>query len=342
MSDAMALARRRTLIWMGGAAAIAVLLGATSMVPPRPPKARAEAGQLVLKDFAAHAKDVGLVSVTTAHETYRLVRQPAGGWTLPEKGDYPVRADRVDALVNALSAMRYERAMTRDERKFDRIGLGDPAHGGDGALMEVSDSHGVLAKLIVGYRDGKTYVREPDDLQAWAVSGIDANGMPPLQRGARWLDLEAVAVPADQIAEVEVRSGQSVYKLLPADAQGGSFKLAPPNAGRLAAGFALTLVSQALTRFSPTDVAPAGKVPVVEPASIHITRTKAGVEIIAHAWRSADKGWVTLTAGTKSGASADAVNQAAAINARTVGWAFQMTETDWRAFVTPLDALSMK
>ena len=117
-------------------------------------------------------------------------------------------------------------AMTRDERKFDRIGLGDPATGGTGALLEVGDGQGnSFAKLLVGHRDGRSYVRKPDDLQAWAVAGAV---MPPLQRGAAWLDLDVLEISAEQIAGADVRPAQGpAYRLVAAP--GGGFALAPPH-----------------------------------------------------------------------------------------------------------------
>jgi hypothetical protein len=230
--------------------------------------------------------------------------------------------------------------MTRDDKKFDRIGLGDPAQGGTGALVEVGNGRGDnFAKLIIGYRDGRTYVRHHDDLQAWAVTGSE---MPPLQRGARWLDLEAVSIAASDIAEVDVRPGLASYRLLPADGQGTSFQFAPPNQGRVAAGFGLTLVAQALTRLSPVDVAPADSVAPQGPVSVHVTRTKGGLEITTRAWRSGGPGWVAISASALPGASTEAAQQAEAINARTRGWAFALTETDWGQYVMPLEALSLR
>ena len=55
-------------------------------------------------------------------------------------------------------------------------------------MLEVGDGSGAnFAKLLAGYRDGRSYIRRPDDLQAWVVG----NGvLPPLQRAMRWLDLD--------------------------------------------------------------------------------------------------------------------------------------------------------
>ena len=345
MSGAAASSRRKTVMWMGAAAAVATLLAVISFAPPKEEQQRAEVGRQVLPEFAANADKVGLVMVTTSEESYHLVRNadPADSgraqWVLAEKGSYPVEAERIAQLTRALSAIKFDRPMTREDKKFDRIGLGDPLHGGTGALLEVSDGHGeIFAKLVVGYRDGRSYVREPDDLQAWAVAGGD---MPPLQRGARWLDLDIVSVSPEAIADVQVRPAQGPsYRLAPADASGQRFVLAPPYANRrVLAGYAPTMIGLALSRFSPTDVAPANTVASGAPTAQYILRTKKGVAVILQGWRAGDRGWMTVGAAAAENASPEAVAEARAINARAVGWAFALSQLDWETLTLPLAAL---
>ena len=338
MTQAAAAIRRRTVVWMAGAGAIAVVLAVVSSLPPQQQRPRAEVGEAVLPGFGANAPKVGLVMVTTSEETYHLVHN-SEGWVIAEKGSFPVDAERVAELTRALTAIKYARAMTRDDKKFDRIGLGDPAKGGTGALLEVGDGNGNnFAKLIVGYRDGRSYVRAPDDLQAWAVDGAT---LPPLQRGARWADLDVVGIAPDQLLDVQVRpSGAPAYRLVPADASGQQFNLAPPYASRrVLASFAPTLTATALSRLAPIDVAPASSIASGAPASQYIARTRAGVAVIVQAWRSHDRGWVTIGAATDESATAEARADAEAINKRAAGWAFALTELDWGAFATPLAAL---
>lgn len=338
MSAAAAKARQRTVVWLAGVAGIAVLLGGLSFLPPGRPASRAEVGEEVLPGFATQSDKVQLVMVTTGEESYHLVHN-ADGWVLAEKGSYPVEPERIAELTRALSAIKYARPMTRDDKKFDRIGLGDPMKDGTGALLEVGDGSGTsFAKLIVGYRDGTSYVRMPDDLQAWAVDGAT---LPPLQRGARWLELDVVSVAAGQVADVQVRpKAGPAYRLIPADETGQQFNLAPPYASRRTmASFAPTIAATALSRFAPTDVAPANTVATGEPAGQYIVRTRQGVAIIVQAWRSGDRGWVTIGAATGEGATPETKADAEAINARAAGWAFGLTELDWGAFATPLAAL---
>jgi hypothetical protein len=342
MSAILAASRHRSIMWVAGVAAVAVLLGALTFLPPARPPVRVEVGEKVLPDFAANAGKVQLVMVTTSEEAYHLVRNGDAAdpeWVLAEKGSHPVDPERIAELTRALSDIAYARPMTRDERKFDRIGLGDPSTGGTGALLEVGDGSGTsFARLLVGYRDGRSYVRMTDDLQAWAVDGAV---LPPLQRGARWLDLDVVDVAPAQIADVLVRPSQGpAYRLVAADAAGQQFTLAPPYASRRpAANLAFAMAGQSLARFAPVDVARADTVATGAPLAEHVTRTRSGVAVILHSWRANDRFWVTVGAAAGERASPEAVAEAQAINARSAGWAFALTELDWKTFSLPLSEL---
>lgn len=337
MSQAASILRRRTLILLGAAAAVSALLGAGSFMPPAQDLVRSEVGQRVLPAFASKASLVTQVAVTTEEESYRLVKTPAG-WVMPEKGNYPVQPARIQELTQALSDMAYARAMTRDEKKFDHIGLGDPARGGTGALLEVGDDGGAqFAKLLVGHREGRSYIRKPDDLQAWVV---DHGVVPPLQRAIRWLDLDVAPLKAADIAAVDIRPAQGPAYRLVAGAD-GAFSLAPPHAGRrVAAPLALTMAAEMLTRFAPIDVVPIQQVATGRPLADYMVRTKAGVVIVVQSWKQGERGWVTISAATGEGAPQDAVSKAGAINAKAGPWAFALTDLDWEGFSTPLSALA--
>jgi len=331
MSEAGDIRRRKALLWMAGGAAAAVSAGVVASLPGLPPPARRETGQAVLPGIRDRLAAAGLVMVTTEDETYHIVRDP-DGWVIPEKGGYPVRDERILALGQALESIAYDRAMTRDPRKFDRLGLGDPLKGGTGALLEVGDGRGeTFAKLIIGRRDGRTYIREPDDLQAWSVTGED---MPPLHRAARWLDLDVVSVEAADIREVRVEpAGSRPYRLL--RTEDGRYALSPSQGRAPVAAFVLKLTAEVLTRFAPVDVAPASELAAVPPVGRHVTVLTGGVELRATAFRWRGQGWVTLEIVSPQGAGSAATASAA----RAQGWAFGLTESDWAAYVTPLESL---
>lgn len=337
MTIASAAMRRRTLTILAAAAGVSALLGAASFIPPGEELPRSEVGQRVLPAFESKVSLVSLVMVTTGEESYHLVKN-ADGWVIPEKGNYPVNPARIRELTDALSFITYARPMTRDEKKFDRIGLGDPTAGGTGALLEVGDGAGEnFAKLLAGYRDGRSYIRKPEDLQAWVV----ANGvLPPLQRAMRWLDVDVAPIKVADIAGVDVRPAQGPAYRLEANAD-GDFSLAPPyNTRPLVAALAPAVAAEALTRFAPTDVAPAMNIAGGAPVAEHITRTRSGVFIVVRSWRKDDHGWITISAATTDGAPPEAVEQANAINMKAAPWAFALTELDWGGFSTPLAAIA--
>lgn len=324
----------RTLLILGGVAAVSLALGVVAWMPPASELARSEVGRLVLPAFESKAPLVAMVKVTTGEESYHIVKGPQG-WVVAEKGGYPVTDARMQELTEALAHVTYAKAMTRDDRKFDRIGLGDPGQGGTGALIEVSDGQGNdFAKLLVGYRDGQSYVRKPDDLQAWQVG----NGvLPPLQRASAWLDLGVVRIAPADIAGVDLRPSEGPpYRLLRTPE--GAFALAPPFDHRpLVAALAPKLVAEALTRLAPTDVTAGSRIAVGAPVAEHVTRLASGVAVVVRCWRAQDRGWVTISAAVAEDASPDAAKIAQAINAKTAPWAFALTELDWGTFATPLN-----
>jgi len=337
MSAARAKIRRRTLLIAGAGAVASITLGALAWIPAASDLQRSEIGRLILPGFADKQPLIQLIMVTTQEESYHLVRND-DGWVLSEKGSYPVTDARIQDLTEALSNMVHAEAMTRDERKFDRIGLGDPTAGGTGALLEVGDGRGnSFAKLLVGHRDGRSYVRKPDDLQAWAVAGAV---LPPLQRGAAWLDLAVITVAVEEIVGVEVRSGQGRAYRLVRNAE-GEFALAPPH-DRLqpVTPLAPMLTAEVVTRFAPTDVAPASEIAIGAPLAEHITRLASGVVIVTRAWRAGERGWVTISAAVAEGAGAEAAARAGEINLKAAPWAFALTELDWGAFAAPLGAIA--
>jgi hypothetical protein len=325
-------------MWLGGAAALAVVVGALSLAPATQ-AGSAAAGAPAAPALGAHRNDVALVTVTTSEESYRLSRED-GVWVMPEKGRYKVRPEMIGQLTDAVSSMRLGVAMTRDKRKLDRIGLGDPASGGAGALVEIGNGAGeVFAKLILGRREGKTYVRRPGEDQAWATTEADP---PPLHRAARWLDLDVVKIAAAEIAEVEVRpAGGQAYRLRPVDGAASRFALAPPLDGlKLVASFAPNPPGLALTRLSPDDVGPLALLAGGQPIAQHITQLKSGLAIRVMVLKTGKGMWARIEAGLAPGASSGATAEAAAINARTSPWAFGLSEADASNLTTPLSAIA--
>jgi hypothetical protein len=339
MSHPGDIVRRRVALWMGGGALAALLVGGLAFLPDGKTPVRAETGQPVTPGFAAHAADIRLIMVTTSEESYHLASEN-GRWVLPEKGRYPARPELVAQLIDAMANLRYGAPRTTDARKLDRLGLGDPAERGSGALVEIGNGNGeMFARLIVGRKDGRTYIRRPGDAQAWLA---EAGDPPPLHRAARWLDLQVVSIAPADIAGVDVRpAGSPAYRLVPVDDAGGRFVLGPPhNARRLVANFAPNPPALALTRLAPDDVAGANAVAAAQPLGEHITHLRNGVDISLSVFRASSGGFARISASAAPGAPPEAAAAATAINQRAAPWAFGLSETDWSALTTPLSAIA--
>ena len=128
--------------WMVTAAALRRCLLRRPSCRRRGAPTRVEVGEKVLPDFAGqrrqgparHGDDVGGEPITSSAMAMR------GCWR--RRAPIPSTPERIAELTSALSAITYRRPMTRDDEKFDRIGLGDPLQGGTGALLEVGDGSG--------------------------------------------------------------------------------------------------------------------------------------------------------------------------------------------------------
>jgi hypothetical protein len=332
MSVAVDRRRRHVLYGLSAAAGVSLLAGLASRLPPARPARRVEQGELVFPQFAANSEAFSLAMVTTTEEAYHLTRDP-GGWVMPEKDLHPVRPERIRALAQALASLRFERPMTRDERKFDRLGLGDPATGGAGALIEAGDgSGGVFAKALLGHRDGRSYVRFVDDLQAWAVTG---EPMPPLHRAILWLETSLVDLDADPVLRVEVLAGSAASYRLVVEEGATRFEEGRAPVSPLAQ-LALSETALALGRWAPVDVARRSPDSSAVLVGRHRAVLASGLGVELAIWREGTAHWAQVAATADAPGSRP---QAEALNARMRGWIYRLRDIDATALLPPRSRL---
>lgn len=291
------------------------------------------AGKPVLPDFAAQRGDASAIRVTLADESYTLARGP-DGWQVDGAGGYAVRADRLADLSAGLEALTWDEPRTRDPNKLNRVGLGDPRRGGTGALVEVLGASGEpVASLITGRKGDHLYARHPDETQAFRVSG----DLPPLYNRQAWLDLAILDIHSDAVSAVRIfdSRGDSLYLQRTVGASERAFRPAPPYQDyRLVSRITASSHALALTRFQPIGVKPERAL-VSRPLARHITQTHDGLEIEVKAFREADGFFVTLRA-IEAGEGAQ---RGETINSRAAGWAFELTEFDWKDFTPQVSAI---
>lgn len=335
MTTELAQGRARRAVWIVGLAVVLTLVATVTVaIQSRSRDADAVAGP-VLPGFAERVRDASRIVVVSKDARYEIQRTEKG-WALKDRGNYPVRREALGQFTDGLKSLAYVRPMTRDPERHERLGLGDPAEGGSGILVQVEDSQGArLADLIVGEQPGgEIFLRKPGEDQTWQVRGR----MPPLRDASKWLELTPLTLDVARIAGATVQPASGpAYTIARADTD-ASFALAAPYdtlnvtaPGRL--GDAAVLLSQ----LEPVDVRPAAAI-AGPPAARSRMRTFDGLAIEAELFEPGDgKYWVKLVARADAPEKAA---EAAAVNASVAAWAYGLTEAQLRDIAPPLSQIA--
>ncbi len=273
------------------------------------------------------------IRVDLADESYALV-QAERGWRMDAPDGFPVRTDRMRELLTGLEELSWADPRTRDPRKFDTLGLGDPANGGTGAkvtILQKDDRHSQT--VIIGWRDERLYARRPDETEAWRVAG----DLPPLHGRDAWMDFAVLSLEPETIAAVLIAPTAGEQLLLVRNPGQGPREFRPGPAHpdeRLVSPLAASTPALALSRFAPIDAKPASDLQTL-PVARHVTITHDGLEIEAKAYREPDGRYVTLRA-VEAGEGA---TRAEAINTRAAGWAFELTRYDWAEYTPSISSV---
>lgn len=320
-----------SLIALGLVAMAAVTVG-IQMRASRPDVA---AGPVVpgLVDSIGNAQKI---IVTSEDASYRIEKTQRG-WAMIDRGNFPVERARLDQLTQALEQLHYTRRMTTDPEKFDRLGVGDPRHGGHGVLLQVESGTGaLLVNLIIGTvptaGQGVVYVRRPDQDQTWAAQASQAAQLPPLRNVASWLNLKPLDLPAENLRSVTISPPASRPYILARSDATQPWRLVSP---ALTAQISPDAIAEKITHLTPIDVQEA---PAIQGAAIgHVQATTAtGVVIDAELIPSGGKTWMRLVA---RALHPEQESAALAINDKVAGWAYALSDLDLQALAPPLSTL---
>jgi hypothetical protein len=134
---------------------------------------------------------------------------PADGWTLTDKGGYPVDPATIRPILSALVDLKTVEPKTERPKLYDRLDLGTPGDkGSEAKSVDLADGNGAdIVKLIVGRRryglagnDDGIYVRKPDEARTWLAApafDLPADAM-------SWIDRKLVDIDADRIKSVSL------------------------------------------------------------------------------------------------------------------------------------------
>lgn len=318
--------RRNVTALVGLSIGLWLLLAVTGLTNGPTGNTHSRMGAAVWDGFSQTRAESQKIRFTLADDSYTLART-AAGWTLEETGGYPVRPDRLAELAGGLETLSFDERRTNDPYKHDRIGLGNPAEGGNGALVEVFGQESELIhSLIIGRKNDTIYVRDPEQTQTYRAEGT----LPPFYNRRAWLDLDIIQIDPSAIRSVRITDaeGQGLYLRRAEGNDTRSFRPAPPHQDdRLISRLAASSTALAISRLSPADVKPASDL-TTQPIARHISETFDGLEVDLRAYREPYGLWVTLRA-VEAGEGA---RRAVAINQKAEGWAFRITDYDFQDF----------
>ncbi len=333
MSAPLALERRRVAsVALAAVAALAALSAVVTGFDAAHLKPPGAAGA-VLPGFAAAAANAEAITIATKDSTYRIARTQRG-WALSDRGDYPVARERLAQFAEGLASLTYVRPMTRDPAKFDRLGLGDPAKGGEGVLVQVQNAQGaLLANLMLGITPAGIYMRQTDGAQTWALKGE----LPPLKDPAQWLELTPLTIDPARITRVAVQPAEGpAYVLVRVEGTSDFALEAPYDRYLVLTPDGLNAAGRAFAFLKPNDVAAAPAIASLPTARVAM-RTADGLVIDGELHQQGARHWLKLVArGDTPGASQDAQ----LINSRAAAWAYGLTALDYLNFAPPLTLLA--
>jgi hypothetical protein len=287
-------------------------------------------GAKLLPGLTGHTDALASLSITGPDGTLTLTRtpvagKPAEGWSLRDKGGYPVPPLTIRPIIDGLIALHGVAPKTSREKLYSRLDLNQPGKDSQAHLLALADTKGEsLGSIVLGRTKpatgvggtDKIYARVPGDAGTWlAEPSISLPG-----ETLDWINRSIIDIDADKVREVVVT--------LPGTAPLDFFrdkaadKLAIRN---LPAGTKLKSetpgsdIEMAFQTLDLTDVKPANKLGGSTAGSVHLV-TFNGITADFALTKDAGQTWAVVTA-TGTG---DGVKPAQDISARTKGWAYEI------------------
>ncbi|MBO0740373.1 MAG: DUF4340 domain-containing protein [Hyphomicrobiaceae bacterium] len=286
-------------------------------------------GAALLPGLAAQASRIGRVELQQGDKVLALARSNEG-WTLADRGGYPVKPGAVRALLVKLAQAELVEGKTRNKERFSLLELEDPT-GKDSKsrLLRLKDDQGaVIAETIVGKKrwdafggsKSGTYVRRPGDPQTWL-----SNGDLDVSVNVRdWVPAGVLDLPSTKIVKLTVEiPGEEPLVIARDAADTAKHTLqALPEGKKLKEGAGIDAIVRAVGNIELDDVR---KATVAAPAANDVSVAKieadGGLAITIRLRKEGDATWVSLEA---SGAEGDAKTTAEDIVKRTQGWEYKV------------------
>ena len=288
----------------------------------------------VLPDLQDRENDVARIIVESAGDRFILEQSEAGVWTTPDRGGYAVKGDDARQLVLNLADLRFLEEKTSDPDRLERLGLRDVDQPESQArLVRIEDHDGnSMGEILIGRSRSLgsgpgTYVRLPDDDQAWLAEGGAAIGAAI----SDWVDRDVVHLPSDTVREAIYThpDGEVLYAYRPTPEMTDFILLELPE-GRVTDQAKANRLGQGFSFVALADVMPLSDLAFPEEAVVVQLTSFDGIEITARVAMIDDAPWAVVSAAVSDNAVDDPARLAEVqafvdeTNARVEGWAYQL------------------
>ncbi len=330
--------KRRDILLLSGAA-VASIGGALLLTDQGARQDYPTGGELAFPGLPQRLASVQRIELKK-HDATLLLQRDGERWLLPDKGGYPVRPERVRELLVGLTELRLTEARTSEPEQLAQLGLSDPTTAGSTAvLLRLLDAGGApIAELLLGRRRVRTqgnvpeaiYVRRPGQNQSWLAEGrLTADADQQL-----WIDRDVANLAKDRVRRVVVkREGEPELVLARAGEVDAPLRITTPAEPPETDDVALEEVGRAFEFLTFTEVAKEAEMPgrVLGESRFELTDNLAIRVVLAGADGNV---WVKL--------AAEGDDEAARLNARWRGWAYQVGQWKEKAFLPRLDDLKKR
>ena len=207
--------------------------------------------------LAEHINDVARIEVKSKDQK-TTVRKDGERWVIEDRGGYPALFDKVKATVVAVADLEVLEPKTTNKELYPRLGVeGIDAEPSSSVLVSLADGQSKpLAALLVGKpRSGGpagTYVRRPDEPQAWLVRGQVEVSADPVE----WMERELLNIAPERIREITIeKAGDKPVRVFKKEPKDKDFVLADlPKGAKLKSQITLNGLANALEQLRLDDV----------------------------------------------------------------------------------------
>ncbi len=215
-------------------------------------------GQVLFPGLVQKANDVMSITIRDFERSFTVERREDGFYN--KESGYPVKPDAFRDLVGSATLLNFEETKTADSARMADLGLAEPGAAPEAVGREMSFRDGkgnVLVALTVGNSDatvggarGGTFVKLPEQQQAWLVRGQMRVPVPH----AAWYEINFINIQRDSLAGIAIKGGGLDEIITKAEKKGDDITLANAPEGRAGDGSKLMRLGFMVDPISFQDV----------------------------------------------------------------------------------------